>query len=114
LGNCCLIGFERTQPKGGTMGAAPVSDRSHMAKWAKCGSAPARPGGGKFDGAVELSSAEPTGPLWLAGTSRRAWPTAARPPAPRKRPRPVRRQPRYHGSHGRPVTPWRGAASSFK
>jgi hypothetical protein len=52
LGNCCLIGFESTHPRGGTIGAAPVSDRSHMAKWAKCGAAFARLGGGGFDGTV--------------------------------------------------------------
>ena len=44
LGNCARRGFERTQPKGGTIGAPPFSDASHMAKWAKYGSAFGRAG----------------------------------------------------------------------
>ena len=31
------MGLDKTQPKGGTIGALPVSDASHMAKCAKCG-----------------------------------------------------------------------------
>ena len=33
------MGLDKTQPKGGTIGALPVSDTSHMAKCAKCGAA---------------------------------------------------------------------------
>ena len=39
FGNFSRMGLDKAQPKGGTIGALPGSETSHMAKCAKCGSA---------------------------------------------------------------------------